>query len=197
MKKTDRMYRNSGKAMATRIQQNALNISRSNAKDAGPWNVPRLMSEEGERLAKLSAPCSPYEIPYVDSRQRFSLGDDEPEMWRRFKSGDQTPWDDPEVEDPDEKLFAVNTDESEEEPEDDEEEESETAENESLARTQGAFDRQRLYRAIDRLSRKSKRRVASRDGRSYGRDGRSYSTCSGFIGGVEAWNAAFARGEVC
>ena len=174
MKKCDLLYRNSGRSLAHRITQTAFAISRSNARDAGPWNTPTVMSEEGARLAKLSAPGSVFDIPYA-SRQRFAVSDDEAEAWRKFKTGD-----DPAsiVPDP---LTALNSNEEESEEYDDD-------------------DPTRLFQAIDRLSRRSKKRLRGHDGRrSYARDdrGRSYSACTGMIGGVEAWNEAFARGEVC
>jgi hypothetical protein len=218
-RKLDLLYRNSGTAAATKIQRIAFNISRSNAADAGPWNAPKLMSEEGSALAKRTGPGSAYEIPYVDDRKRFSVSDREVEAWRKYEAGDMTEWEDPTGEtDPDYKLFCTNEhseaerfdpdrqrqiDEQEphegyDEPEPDDEEEM-AEENNRLSRTEGAFDRQRLFRAIDRLTRRTKKRLAKgHDGRSYGRDnrGRSYSACSGTIGGIQEWNAAFARGEV-
>jgi hypothetical protein len=196
MKKVDLMYKNSGKAAAHRTQQIALDAARSNASRDG--GTPPLMSTEGARLAKLSAPCSPYEVPYLeDGRERFAVSDEERETWRRFKTGDDPSSLQP---DPLSALIAEQNDESEEEFDEEPDEESEVEENRELAQTGGAFDRARLFRAIDRLAKRSKRRVASRDGRSYGHDNRgdrSYAVSTGFIGGLEAWNAAFARGEVC
>jgi len=210
MKKIDLLYRNSGKALANTTQQNALSIGRTNAKDFS--NVPPLMSPEGAALAKNTAPRSAYEVVGVDDRTRMSLSDTEPEMWRRFQPGDATPWDNPEEEDPNHKLFTTNErGEYEEEDPDlrrqideqephegyDDEEEEEMAANESLARTENAFDRQRLFRAIDRLTKRTKKRlVRGHDGRSYARDGRSYSLSHGCLGGVTEWNALFRQGEI-
>jgi len=227
MKKIDLLYRNTGTASATKIQQTAFAISRSNAKDAGPWNVPKMMSEEGSALAKNSQPRNAFEVPYLDDpRKKFSVSDREVEAWRKFQPGDMTEWEDPAGEtDPDYKLFCTNErDESkrfdpnrkpqidaeeefdenlldEKELLDQESEEEIAEENRQLARTGGAFDKARLYRAIDRLAQRTKKHFTKgRDhGRSYGRDnrsGRSYSACSGFLGGVAAWNEAYRCGEV-
>lgn len=215
-RKIDLIYKNLGTASATKTIQTALSISRSNALDSTSGSTPPLMSAEGSALAKNSAPRSAFDVPYLDDpRKKFSVSDREVAAWRKFQIGDMTEWDDPEGEsDPDYKLFCLNErseaerfdpgrkrqiDEQEPEFDEEGEEELEAEENEALARTRGAFDRGRLYRAIDRLTRRTKKRLRGHDGRSYARDdrGRSYSACTGMIGGVEAWNEAFARGEVC
>ena len=210
--KIDRIYRNTGKAAATKIQQTAFDAGRSNAKDA-PWNSDLLMSKEGAALAKNSAPRSAYEVVGVDDRERLSLSDTDPRMWQKFRRGDSTPWDSPDTArldplDDDPELRSLHTmdfdDPEEEEPEDLEDDEpdeleEEVEENRTLARTNGAFDKQRLYRAIDDLVRRTQRKLGrGRDaGRSYGRDGRSYSVCTGTLGGVAEWNEAYERGELC
>ena len=156
MRKFDLMYRNAGQAAATKITQGALAISRANAKDSGPWDVPKIMSQEGAALAKITAPGNPFEIPYLnDRRERFSVSDDEPEAWRKFKPGD-----DPASihRDPlsvlveresgsEEGGYDDYSDEPEIEDEDEEPLEAAATENEELAQTGGAFDKQRLYRA--------------------------------------------------
>jgi hypothetical protein len=195
--KVDLIYRNTGRAAAHKIQQTALNISRSNAKDAGPWNASLLMSPEGAALAKKSATCNAFEVPYSDDpRQRFAVSDTETESWRKFKPGD-----DPAsiVSGSVTALIAEQSDE-EEEPEefDEEHEEEDDLLDPETVKTGNAFDRARLFRAIDRLTKRTKRRVASRDGRSYAQDdGRSYTTCTGCVGGADEWNELFRRGEVC
>ena len=210
----DRIYKNSGRSLATRITQNALDISRSNARDNAPWNSDLLMSKEGAALAKNSAPRSAFEVVGLDDRERLALADTDPRMWQKFRRGDATPWDDettarldPLEDDPElRSLHTMDFDDPEEETEEldpeaeneDEDEDEVFAENESLARTEGAFDRERLYRAIDRLTRKSKRKLGrGHDGRSYGRDGRSYSVCTGCLGGIDEWNRAYDAGELC
>jgi hypothetical protein len=198
-RKLDLIYRNTGKASATKIQQTALSISRSNAKDAGPWNVPSLISAEGSALAKHSQPRNAFAVPYLDDpRQKFAVSDTETEAWRKFKPGD-----DPGaiVSDPLTEIIAESDNEEEPEEFDDAEPLEEAAEeNMALSRTRGAFDRH-LLKAIGRLIVHTKKKlVRGRDsGRSYGRDnrsGRSYSACTGCIGGRDEWNKLFAAGEL-
>jgi hypothetical protein len=204
MRKFDLLYKNSGRAAATKTQQIAFDIARSNARDSTSGSVPPLMSTEGAALAKRTAPGSAFDIPYLDDRrERFAVSDTETEAWRRFKPGD-----DPGaiVSDPLSALIAEQSDESEpEETEEEfdellEDEGSEIEENGELSRTGNAFDRARLLRAVDRLTRRTKKRLAKgHDGRSYGRDNRgdrSYAVCTGMIGGLNEWNEAYRRGEV-
>ena len=191
MKKFDLIFKNSGKASATKTIQTALGISRTNARYSTDANIPALMSQEGSALAKNSAPRNAFDVPYLDDpKTKFAVSDRDVETWRRFRPGDDPESASSEEEEPEEEEF------------DEDEEEEVTAENERLARsTNGAFDKQRLYRAIDRLVRKTQKRLRKvgrgHDGRSYARDdGRSYTTTHGCIGGIDEWNQLFRQGEI-